>query len=467
MASKLEPCTVGILLGSTQDCHKSTYSRKAGIHNLAALPPEALPLKAECDSNICFHHIMVYLRKYEFLQKRCCDPFDMHPKTARTKSLCSIDIPNADKLNKLVVKDVKPGQKLCPKCSSHLGSIDETSIEEDEEYKPEDELHDLAATFTSLGCTPVKSKFAQRDRAVYARRKAQEVQTAIADEISRRVDVDSNELQTCKKCADLDAIIDGIKEKCSSSNLETTLKLITLVPPSWRIEKTANEFGVSKFMVNKARRLKKAKGILPDISPIKARKLSEESKTEVIDFYNDDEVSRMCPGKKDFVSVKNSEGKLVHVQKRLLLANLPELYLHYKEKSGGEHLGFSKFCELRPRWCVTVGAKGMHSVCVCEYHQNVKLLLSSLPGPKLDHKSLMAKLVCNTSERNCMIHWCEKCPGSSNLREHLQSVFLERSIDEDDELTFKQWTHTDGTRIITRQELACDLLDESFRKLIL
>ena len=164
-------------------------------------------------------------------------------------------------------------------------------------------------------------------------------------------------------------------------NMEATLKLITHVPPSWTIEKTANEFGVSKFMVNKARKMKKAKGILPDISPIKARKLSEESKTKVIDFYNDDEVSRMCP-----VSVKNSEGKQILVQKRLLRANLRELYLHYKEKSSGEHVGFSKFCELRPRWCITVGAKGMHSaVCVCEYHQNIKLLLDSLPGPKLDH----------------------------------------------------------------------------------
>ena len=127
--------------------------------------------------------------------------------------------------------------------------------------------------------------------------------------------------------------------------MEATLKRITFAPPSWTIEKTANEFGVSKFMVNKARKLKKAKGILPDISPIKARKLSEESKTKVIDFYNDDEVSRMCPGKKDFVSVKNSEGKRVHVQKRLLLTNLRELHSHYKNKSSGGHVGFSKFCE--------------------------------------------------------------------------------------------------------------------------
>lgn len=107
-----------------------------------------------------------------------------------------------------------------------------------------------------------------------------------------------------------------------------------------------------------------AKGILPDISPVKTRKLSEESKTKVIDFYNDDEASRMCLEEKDFVSVKNSEGKRVHVQNRLLLSNLHEMYLYYKAKSSGEHVGYSKFCELRPRWCISVGAKGTYSTCV-------------------------------------------------------------------------------------------------------
>ncbi|CAB3985060.1 Hypothetical predicted protein [Paramuricea clavata] len=145
MASKLEPCSIGILLGSTEDCHKTTYARKVGTNN-----------------------------------------------------------------------------------------IDESCIEEDEEYKPEveDGLHNLAAKFSSLGCTPVKTKFAQRDRVVYAKRKAQEAQTAITDEVARRLNADSNELQTCQKCTDLDAIIEGIKEKCSTSNMEATLKLITLAPPS-------------------------------------------------------------------------------------------------------------------------------------------------------------------------------------------------------------------------------------------
>ena len=37
---------------------------------------------------------------------------------------------------------------------------------------------------------------------------------------------------------------------------------------------------------------------------------------------------------------------------------------------------------------------------------------------------------------------------------------MERSIDEEDELTFKQWTNTDGTRLITRQESAYGILEE-------
>ncbi len=72
------------------------------------------------------------------------------------------------------------------------------------------------------------------------------------------------------------------------------------------------------------------------------------------------------------------------------------------------------------------------------------------PWSKARSKMLTGKVVCDVSDRNCMLHCCEKCPGAANLKEYLQSVFTERSIDEEDELTFKQWTNTDGTRLITR-----------------
>ena len=39
---------------------------------------------------------------------------------------------------------------------------------------------------------------------------------------------------------------------------------------------------------------------------------------------------------------------------------------------------FSKFCKLRPKWCVLLVASGTHCVCVCTYHQNMKLILDTL-----------------------------------------------------------------------------------------
>ena len=77
------------------------------------------------------------------------------------------------------------------------------------------------------------------------------------------------------------------------------------------------------------------------------------------------------PGKKDYVSV----AKNVHKQQRLLLCNLKELYSAFKERYPDAKVGFSKFCSLRPKSCISVGSSGTHSVCVCTSHQNAQLLV--------------------------------------------------------------------------------------------
>ena len=38
-------------------------------------------------------------------------------------------------------------------------------------------------------------------------------------------------------------------------------------------------------------------------------------------------------------------------------------------------IDFSKFCTLRPKWFVSVGATGTHPVCVCTHPQNAMLLV--------------------------------------------------------------------------------------------
>jgi len=63
--------------------------------------------------------------------------------------------------------------------------------------------------------------------------------------------------------------------------------------------------------------------------------------------------------------------------------------------------GLSKFCQLRPKECFIVGARGTHSVCVCTLHQNVKLKLSALPTEsQVTYHDLM--------EKNWFVMWSQR-----------------------------------------------------------
>ena len=119
---------------------------------------------------------------------------------------------------------------------------------------------------------------------------------------------------------------------------------------------------VTKHLVKKYRALKKSKGILADSISRKGKTLDSDIKDGVVAFYQSDEYSRICPGKKDYVSVKVN-GMKEQRQKRLLLVNVKELHIEYLKQTG-DKIGFSTFAELRPKWCVPVSSTGMHSVCL-------------------------------------------------------------------------------------------------------
>ena len=69
--------------------------------------------------------------------------------------------------------------------------------------------------------------------------------------------------------------------------------------------------------------------------------LTEEEANKVEEFFMRDDISRICPGKKDFVSVKTPSGR-VQKQKRLLLLNIHEAYEVFKEENDIK-IGKSKF----------------------------------------------------------------------------------------------------------------------------
>jgi hypothetical protein len=83
-----------------------------------------------------------------------------------------------------------------------------------------------------------------------------------------------------------------------------------VLPKRWSIWKIQQEFKASNYMVQTFKKLVAVKGILSspgnELPPVTAEMVKQ--------LYVFDEISRIKPGTKDYVSV-NSEGKKVHLHK--------------------------------------------------------------------------------------------------------------------------------------------------------
>ena len=183
-----------------------------------------------------------------------------------------------------------------------------------------------------------------------------------------------------------------------------------------------------------------------------------------MDFYHKDDISRMCPGKKDFLSVVNLEtGKKEQIQKRLVLMNLKETYALYKKDLSNSKVGFSTFASLRPKFCVLAGTAGTHSVCVCKYHQNTKLQISSLGISEIDYKVLIEKSVCSIDNRSCMMHLCNSCPKEQGVIEFLDSL---ESVSDKEEFKYKQWVSVDRCSLVETIEQTSEFIQSLSEKIV-
>ena len=95
-------------------------------------------------------------------------------------------------------------------------------------------------------------------------------------------------------------------------------------------------------MARTAKDLAKNHGVLSSPNPKHGSTLPTGTISLVKGFYGLDEISRIIPGKKDFVSIREGD-HWIHVQKRLILGNLKEVYQQFKEKYPRESRVF-KIC---------------------------------------------------------------------------------------------------------------------------
>ena len=156
-----------------------------------------------------------------------------------------------------------------------------------------------------------------------------------------------------KREMELEEILNGLKEKLASlsTNDKQKLSILTIAPRSWSPQKIAREFGWSWQLAKKAKDIRASQGILENTTVKSGRELPKVTFENFIDFDVNDANSRIMPRKKDVISVVSSEGYCL-IQKRLLLMDLRELYVTYKEKHADSPVSFSKFSQLRPKYCV-------------------------------------------------------------------------------------------------------------------
>ena len=175
--------------------------------------------------------------------------------------------------------------------------------------------------------------------------------------------------------------------------------------------------------------------------------LSEEQIKLVEDIFNRDDIGRICPGKKDFVSVKTPEGRELR-QKRLLLFNVNEVYQLFKKEEPGPKIGKSKFASLCPCQVISMSIHDQE-VCMCKYHENINMILDGLKNilrnvPK-SCEDLLSKTVCSLDQVKCMDRECDDC----GISKPLDDLFT--GIDEHTATSYYQWETCGDGRV--RKEL--------------
>lgn len=225
------------------------------------------------------------------------------------------------------------------------------------------------------------------------------------------------------------------------------IQVLTTLPLEWSTKMIRREFQVSRRMVRCAKKIREQSGFASQPPVKEGKRLHTLTQERIKNFYLCDDVSRMMPGMKDYVSVVEN-GEKQHKQKRLLLFNIQDLHTKFRKAFPDEKIGLTKFQALRPRECISAGPSGTHNVCVCKIHQNVKLQLTGLKNElkrkgcvfSESYTDLIKSSVCNNSTSSCFFSDCSNCPGVNYIIDKLKLLLDNFEIIK---ITYSQWISTD------------------------
>ena len=91
-----------------------------------------------------------------------------------------------------------------------------------------------------------------RDKLSYGKNKLKRMESEIQERLAHVLDIAEQELKTddendnCFKCINLDRLVDLFQAKIAVSSRKEKIKLLTLTPESWSIQKVIKKFNVTE-----------------------------------------------------------------------------------------------------------------------------------------------------------------------------------------------------------------------------
>ena len=414
------------------------------------------------ESLLCVYHANLLINKYH-PSLFCLDPYGLHKTKAKGCADVSLTIAK--------VLGLVPGAMLCASCYKAVklnyeralessggtdGSDPSFRVSQEPDYSSQSSSQDspvslINRALIAVGESPFSTKYPISRRASYVQKKfdksvkpllqvvqdklipptpATNVDTVMAVHTHSTEQDDIPIIST----SDYEHLVCEIKVKFDSTHdANEKLKLLTLAPKSWYLRQVMEFFNCTYAQAVSARNAREYTGILTCRPPKINRPLSEATKQLVKQFFADDIISRIMPGVKDKIKV----GGVIY-QKHLLLMNLKEAYVTFKERHSDIKVGFSSFALLRPKHVILPDGAGIHRTCVCIYCENAKLMLLAVPGSSRI-ADLFEYSVCSIYSYKCMFEQCVTCKGELSMR--LQQEL--QHIDPNADVQYKQWTITD------------------------
>jgi hypothetical protein len=184
-------------------------------------------------------------------------------------------------------------------------------------------------------------------------------------------------------------------------------------------------------------------------------------KYSVQEFFEQDDVSILAPGKKDCITQKGRKK-----QKRYLCNSMKFLHRKYCDESNVV-ISYSAFCKLRPFWVIDKKLNE-RDTCLCKKCENVILLHAALKREKIvddDLTSLIEKgKCCIKPDENCYFQKCSVC---------LEKEIVMNEFDDTTTVNYDTWEpvrelHSNGrtyVRRIVKKRISCkrhEMVDKFF-----